>query len=71
MAKRTLSGWDLACPAFDLVEEENRGGMTQSLLIWPDSKQWGLSLALRMVLCHGVMITTFLTSSLLLLVTHE
>ena len=71
LVKRTLLwvGSGMSCP-WSCWEEENGGSITQSLLIWPDSRQWGLSLPLRMVLWHGVMIITFLTISLLLLIRH-
>lgn len=49
------------------AEKKSAGGMTQNI-----TQRLCLTLPpLGMVLCHGVMITTFLSLSLLLLITHE
>lgn len=72
LARGTLPGWGRVCPALDPAHGAEEGeGMTQRRLIWPGSWWPGPSLALGMAPCPGVMIPAFLSSSLLLLITHE
>lgn len=70
LARGTLPGWGRVCPALDPAHGAEEGeGMTPRRLIW--LMVAGPSLALGMAPCPGVMIPAFLSSSLLLLITHE
>lgn len=70
LARGTLPGWGRVCPALDPAHgAEECEGMTPRRLIW--LMVAGPSLALGMAPCPGVMIPAFLSSSLLLLITHE